>query len=57
MIMASNELACDAFHNQINVRLDSHCWFDLSKLNTHQDIVENLMPEIYTHHTLYKQYL
>lgn len=30
MIMASNELACDAFHIQINVRLDSGCWFDSS---------------------------
>lgn len=46
MIMAANELACDAFHIQINVRLDSGCWFNLSKLNAHQDIMKKLMPNI-----------
>lgn len=46
MIVAANELACDAFHIQINVRLDSGCWFDLSKLNAQQDIMKKLMPNI-----------
>lgn len=29
MITLSNERACDAFHIQINVRLDPGCWFRL----------------------------